>query len=155
MIQYKNTEKALSLLEVLMAMFILTMMIVFLGLLTKNTVNKQARLKAKNQITFDLNKAMDQLNYDLSHVYLVSTNDLSLTGGNTTPRTTFVINKSSLSDTLKFTYNGHQASKANSHESWSSYVVYQVREDPENPNTRHLYRGEHNKTLKAFVKNHL
>ena len=78
MIQYKNTEKALSLLEVLMAMSILTMMIVFLGLLTKNTVNKQARLKAKNQITFDLNKAMDQLNYDLSHVYLVSTNDLSL-----------------------------------------------------------------------------
>lgn len=147
---FRNKEKGLSLIEVLLALTLLSGLVLYLGTMTKSTMIKQQKIKTQNEITYELNRILEQISYDLAHAYIISTKDLARNGGHQKPSTLFAIEKARPSDALKMTYSGHKADKANSHESDFSYVVYRVKEDPDNKESRNLYRGEHPRVPEDF-----
>tara|TARA_Y100000991_G_scaffold172616_2_gene134390 strand:+ start:75 stop:806 length:732 start_codon:yes stop_codon:yes gene_type:complete len=137
---FKKTEKAFTLLEVLIALTILVSIIFAVSQMLKSSIDIKFALGDKARVTQNLNRIMDKISYDLSHAFLLSTKDDLRTNGKTI--TSFVIKSSDKGDRLAFTYMGHSPIHKNSKEASLSYVVYEVKEGQESGGVSHLYRGE-------------
>lgn len=135
----KTRQKGFTLLEILIAMSILMTIVIAVTNMLKNSLDLKFALGEKNTVTQKINRVLHKISYDVNQAFLLSQKDMLRDAGKN--RTIFQIEKSTDSDTLRMTYTGHKPSRANSHESSLSYVVYKVEESKKFPGRKHLYRG--------------
>ena len=140
-----------SLLEVMITLSILVTLIITVSELLRRTVDMKIALSEKDGVTQKLNRIMEKITYDISHAYLLSSKDHTLTGGK--KNTIFKIEKADKGDTLSMTYTGHKPIKSNSPESSLSYVVYELAESKKHPGRKNLYRGEFPRIPEDFKEN--
>ena len=140
MINSSNQKNGFTLLEVMITLTILVTMIYTISQLLRSSVDMRMALSQKDKVTVKANRILNKLSYDLSHAFLVSSQDTLRAGGQN--RTLFNIEKSVEGESLRMTYQGHSPIKENSKESNLSFVVYKVLESKKFPGRTHLYRGE-------------
>jgi type II secretion system protein J len=135
------SQSAFTLLEVVITIAILAGMILIITQVLKASIDMRQSLGQKNAVTGRLNRALLQLNQDLTHVFLV---DHRMPGrtDKVSKRTIFKIEKSNSADSVAFTYSGHRIRRENAAESNFSYVVYELQPSKTFPGRTHLYRGE-------------
>lgn len=138
--KFRKEQKGFTLLEVLIAMSILTSIVLAVTTMLRNSLDIKFALAEKNTVTQKINRILHKMSYDISHTFFLHQVDV-LRGGEK-GRTFFSIEKGTDSDSIKFTYNAHSATHVNAHESSLSYVVYKLEESKKYPGRKHLYRGE-------------
>lgn len=136
----RAAQKGFTLLEILIAMSILISIVLAVTNMLRSTLDIKLALGENNTVTQKANRVLHQISYDLSQAFLVSSKDMLRDAGQS--RTDFKILKGPDSDSIQFTYTGHKAKKADSHESALSYVMYEIRESEKYPGRKNLYRAD-------------
>ena len=147
---FHKREKAFTLIEILIAMSILTAVILAVTTMLRNSLDIKLALSDENAATQRINRILYRVSSDLSQAFVFSRTDV-LRGGET-DRTHFKLEKGSNFDTIGFTYVGHKQSRPNAHESSMSYVLYKLENSKKNEGRRHLYRGETPRVPESFAE---
>ena len=135
-----QNQAGFSLLEVIIAIMILAIMVMFIAQLTRASFELRKSLNEKTTVTQRMNILLQKVSEDFAHAYIVSSKDSVRSNGKA--RTLFKIEKVGDSDRVSMTYMHHQALLANSKESDQSYVVYEIKESKKFPGRKNLCRGE-------------
>jgi prepilin-type N-terminal cleavage/methylation domain-containing protein len=139
-------EQGFTLIEVLITLSILVVIVFAVSQLVQSTFQVRSNMAQKAVVTHRMSLAMHKLEQDLTQSFLISPKNLVRNQKTGVKRFLFRIQKSSGSgDKLMLTYLGHRPLRGNSKESDQSYLVYEVKPDPEGkfPGRTHLYRGEY------------
>lgn len=135
-----RSERAFTLLEILIAMSILISIVLAVTNMLRSTLDIKLALAERNTVTQKTNRILYQISYDISQAFLVSSKDMLRDAGQS--RTIFKIEKGTDSDTVELTYMGHKAKNVNAKESSLSYVLYEVVPSEKYPGRKNLYRAE-------------
>ncbi len=146
-IRNKKSEAAFTLLEVMITLSILVTMVYAIAQMVRTGFDVKEALSQRAKVTHRFNVALEALAKDLTGAFIISTKDTTRDGNQ--KRTLFRITKGD-SDSLAFTYVGHQAIRTNAKESDISFVKYEIRESKTEPGRKHLYRGESPRVPKDF-----
>ena len=136
----KNSESGFTLLEVIITIGILMTMAVAVTELLSNNLEIRQKTSQAGKVTHRLSMAMDRLAGDITHAFIVRSNDL-IRNAKRNRKTIFKFNQSGNSTELRFTGMNNNPMRTNAKESDSYYVVYKVQEDREISGVTHLFRG--------------
>ncbi len=145
---YKK-DAGFTLIEVVITISILAGMVLIISQMLRGSFDMRQSLSQKNQVTGRINRAMLQMNHDLTHVFIID-DRMPLRSDQIHKRTLFRVEKSLGMSTLSFTYMGHRAHNQNAAESNLSYVVYQIQPSKKIPGRSHLFRGEYPRVPESF-----
>ncbi len=147
--EVSRKQLGFTLIEVMITIAILAGMVLFISQMLRGSFDMRASLSQKNRVTGRMNRAMLQLNQDLTHVFVLD-DRMPGRSDQVHKRTLFRLEKSTSIDTLSFTYMGHRPRNQNAFESNLSYVVYEVQASKKMPGRSHLFRGEYPRVPKNF-----
>ena len=137
-----------SLLELIITIGILLVISFATSTLLRSSLDIRLGLAQDARVTHRLSAAITKIAHDLEHAYIVPKkgpkfNDKRTVFGR------FSIKRGD-SDQIQFTTFTHQSILRNSRESDATFVLYEVRDAPEYPGRKHLFRGETKRVPQDF-----
>lgn len=131
-------QAGMTLIEVLMALTILSFMLIITWSTTSTTVEAKQHFEIMQERNHEIRVAMGRMARDISSAYISGNENESLTNR----RTLFVGDSDSPVDELRFSSLGHVVLWADANESEQTLISYQSEPDPENPRQTNLLRRE-------------
>jgi prepilin-type N-terminal cleavage/methylation domain-containing protein len=159
---FRIREQGFSLLEVMITMGILLALVVGVSSMLRSSVDLKMSLSRDARITHRLSLSMTKVSWDIEHAFVVDRNDSSRGGFGRHFKTIFKIDKVGDTDKLYMTITGNVAGAPGATPGDTAYVVYEVRDAPDSPGRKHLYRGisaanredlKEDPPMKIFVRN--
>ncbi len=134
-------QSGFSLLEVMITISILLTLVVGVSFMLRSSIDLKTALARDARVTHRLSMAITRVTWDIEHAFIVGLNDTARGGSERRFRTIFKIEKSGDNDKLLLTTSGNMQGMPGMPDSDTAYVVYEVKDDPETPGRKHLYRG--------------
>lgn len=129
-----------TLLEIILTLGILMSMMFAVSSMMQGSFDVRTGLSQDARVTNRLIRAMDKISDDLQHAFVYEKNDPRNFVGRRYPPVFRIETRSS--SKLMMTVKNHKPIRSGAKQSNLSYVVYEIRPDPDNPGWTHLYRGE-------------
>ena len=136
-----STNAGFSLLEVILSISILLTLSVATTSMMKDSIAMRSELSKQTKTTHRMRVAMDRVQNDLKHAFIINTLKQELNSNNRATGAIFKITQEGEDASLALTTFTHQALLKNSHESDATYVVYKLMQDKDS-GMKSLYRGE-------------
>jgi len=138
----KKAQSGFTMLEVMLTVGILATLTMAVSSMMRANIDVRFALSGQAMVTHRLANAMQRVSMDIQHAFIVLTTDQSRMATSRRNNGIFRIELASEGDQLYLTTMTHQAMKANSNESDTTYVVYKLQESEEMPGRKDLFRGE-------------
>ena len=142
--RHQSDAGGFSIIEIIITISILLTMTMAVTTMMRNGFEVRSGLSQKAKVSHRLNLAMNMIVKDIEHGLVISPNDQVRMPSERSFKTLFKIEQTSDLDKLSLTTLSHKAVMANAHNGDQVFVVYEVRDAPDFPGRRHLYRGEIN-----------
>lgn len=139
-----ESEQGFTLLEVILSIAILMTLVIGFSQMMQSTVRIKSALSQDHLATHRMANAMNLIATDLQHAFIYSSKDRASFGISRRTKSIFRIETTSISDKVIMSTMDHQPIIANSKESDSTIVVYEVREEQGVEAKKGLFRGEAN-----------
>jgi prepilin-type N-terminal cleavage/methylation domain-containing protein len=139
--KFAQGQSGFTLLEVMITIGILLSLTLAVTELLKAGIDLRARLSQSGKVTHRLAMAMDKIDRDLSHAFIIGKLE-KLNRKSAVRPTLFYLKQVGDSVELKLTTRSHRPKITNVNESDLTFVVYRIEEDSDNPRHKNLYRGE-------------
>ncbi len=133
-----RSESGMTLIEVLMALTILSLMLVMTWMTTNSSGRAKMHFERIQEHNHELRVAMSTMVRDISSAYLSDNEDKNRDNR----RTLFVGKSSSPVDELRFSSLGHRVFWADANESEQTLISYSAENDRDDPSKMNLLRRE-------------
>lgn len=137
----KHHESGMSFLEVIFSIMILLVLSMTAASLIRSGVDLQINLSQQSKVKHRLSIAMEKLNHDIEHAFLLDSKRSEYAFTERKTKTHFSIKTRGESATLMLTAMNHRPVRQNSGEGDQTFIVYTVETDTDT-GMQNLYRGE-------------
>lgn len=132
-----HSQQGFTILEVLIALAILTMMMLLAWSVTSQILRGRTSVNATNARSHEIRVAMNRMVKDISMAYLSNNEPKDVQ-----ERRTFFIGKDSGEYKLRFSAFAHQVMWADANESEQTIIAYYLANDPDDTRRKNLLRRE-------------
>lgn len=153
------TNSGFTLIEVLITLGLLVALVLGASQMMRASLDLRVSLSERNLVTNRVNTAMQRINEDLTHAFIVN-KQMPGRSDKVTARTEFRIERSQ--DVLAMTYFGSRSLRVSEPAGDLGYVVYRLKEAEDGTGRTHLFRGsfprvpqdfKEEPTMNLFTKN--
>jgi prepilin-type N-terminal cleavage/methylation domain-containing protein len=146
----QENMRGFSLIEVMITLVILVSMTIVIASTLQSGIDVKRALSQKSRVTHRLQSAMDRLTSDLEHAFIIANTDTLRNGTERRLKGVFKIEEGGEADKLMFTTYTNKPRLAGEKASSATYVVYEVKEAPDAPGRKHLFRGQFSRLPEDF-----
>lgn len=131
-------SQGFTLIEVILSLVILVSLSMGAVNVIQNTLNLKTSLADEVKVTQNINNAMVRVVHDLQHTFIIHTRRIEYNSAGRATKSIFHSNDK----TLQLTSMVRRPMMKDSGESDQTFIVYELRDDKDNPGRKDLYRGE-------------
>ena len=138
----QSSKNGFTILEMIIAISILSLVVMFSGTLLRNSVDARFALAERSATQHRASMSLQRISSDIQHAFIVQQTDQQRNPGTRKNNGIFRIEKNSSGDELTLTTMTKSPFVSNAKESDTSLVVYKLEDDKENIGRKKLMRGE-------------
>lgn len=146
-------ETGFTLLEVVISIAIIAVITLSVASILRSSYGIRTTLSDRSKINHRLANAMERLVSDLQHAYIVPTTDTERNGEGRRQKGIFQIDTTGDQYRLRFTTMAHRSRFKNSAEGDATFVVYELKDNPQTPGRMDLTRSESPRVPEDFRDN--